>query len=256
MLAVAAANTALKAAGSAASSSPTEKNCGASKQNPRRFRFPRLRSLADGREGAQLRLARTDRAGVTSRIEAPSRARPSLAETAELPRKHGKNSSFAKEFRSLLESPAAALPEPLPERTREQIGCSDDQVDTPKARVVPELPELAPLEPLIRSFAVQRAPELVASRAQAEPFVGLAPLLQRLVRRIAWADTGTRSALHIELGAGAFEGMRILVTRAGGELTLELVTPRHLPAAELAERLEARLLARGVALRAVRIRDC
>jgi hypothetical protein len=191
---------------------------------------------------------------VTSRIVGPSRARSIPPESPEALRKHRKNSSFAKEFRTVLQVAAAARPEPKREAVAEQIGCSDDQVERRKRPLVPE-PEPVPLEPLVRSLAVQRAPALVASRVPAEPCV-VTQLIQRLVRRIGWAETGTRSAIQIELGAGAFEGMRILVTREHGALTLELVTRHQLPAAELADRLEERLLARGVALRAVRVRGC
>jgi hypothetical protein len=69
-------------------------------------------------------------------------------------------------------------------------------------------------------------------------------LIEQVVRRVVWGGDRRRGVVRIELD-GEFAGTSIALSGAGGELELELAAGPGLEARGLAERLLARLRARG-----------
>jgi hypothetical protein len=77
-----------------------------------------------------------------------------------------------------------------------------------------------------------------------------AVLAAEVLQRVAWGGDRRRGVARLELG-GEFAGAVVVVRSEGGEVALDLTLPTNLQGADLAERLSARLVARGLVVREV-----
>jgi hypothetical protein len=99
-------------------------------------------------------------------------------------------------------------------------------------------------------------PPAAAAIASGAPLVAVPidpMLLAGVVRRLVWGGDRRRGVARLELD-GAFAGMSILLTGEGRALEVELVAGPGLEGTRLAERLLARLGARGIAVRSCEVR--
>jgi hypothetical protein len=76
-------------------------------------------------------------------------------------------------------------------------------------------------------------------------------LLPEFVRRIAWSSDRRNGAVDLELGKGALEGARLLLTTAGTSVRARLEAPPGVDGDAWAERIRNRFHARGIALEAI-----
>jgi hypothetical protein len=103
----------------------------------------------------------------------------------------------------------------------------------------------------------QVAREQVAPAVPAPVAAGVAPLdavlAAEVLQRVAWGGDRRRGVVRLELG-GELSGAVVLVRGEGREISLELSLPGGRRAAELPERLMARLAARGLVVRELLVR--
>jgi hypothetical protein len=101
------------------------------------------------------------------------------------------------------------------------------------------------------SGATAAAPPPVEARAAAS----LEELLPTFVRQVGWGTEGDQGAIHLELGAGALSGARLVVQANAGRVHVTLSAPAGVHASvDLAawrDRIAARLAARGLDVGAV-----
>lgn len=153
-----------------------------------------------------------------------------------LPEKKAPGGSFDVAARVQKEVPR----EPRPRR-------EEDDLD-PMARRTAQLapPAFAP-----PAAAPTTSPEPTTVVAKAH--VSLEDLVPALVRRIAWAGDGRRGSVRIELGAGELAGGVLVVHAEGGKLRVELSVPSGVDPGAWRERLEKRLVARGLDVGSVEV---
>jgi hypothetical protein len=121
--------------------------------------------------------------------------------------------------------------------------------------------EEVPVDPLALSLAsaapVDRLAPLtttVAGAAAPAPAPPLdAVLAAEVLQRVAWGGDRRRGVARLELG-GELAGAVVVVRGEGREVSLELSLPAGARAAELPERLSARLAARGLVVRELVVR--
>jgi hypothetical protein len=82
----------------------------------------------------------------------------------------------------------------------------------------------------------------VATRAR----TSLEDLLPALVRKVAWSGDGKRGTVHMELGAGALAGGKLLIQADHGRVRIRLTAPEGASLADWRERIAGRLAARGL----------
>jgi hypothetical protein len=92
------------------------------------------------------------------------------------------------------------------------------------------------------------------SALEPAPRAEFASAVEELVRRIAWGGDRSSGTARIEFGAGRYRGGIILVHAEGRDVTIELELPNGADAAELGERLRARLEEKGINLTGLRSR--
>jgi len=133
-------------------------------------------------------------------------------------------------------------------RRREPLDVSAWDADSTRAlRGAPLLPiGAAPMCQV--SMAPSAAPE-------ARPVHSIETLLPEFVRRIAWSGDRSNGAVDLELGRGALLGARLLLTTEGGVVRARLEAPPGVDGEAWADRLRARLTARGIEVGAFDVRD-
>ena len=143
------------------------------------------------------------------------------------------------------------LPKPSAEPARfEALGVLDqpgsEQTDHELGEP-PLAPSLEPFAVLLGSIGAVDAPPLATeSRAAWLP----ERLAAEIVKSIAWGGDRRRGAARIELGGDRFDGTTVTIEVDGDRLRLGLDTPPGVDAAELRERLTARLERRGLSIEA------
>jgi hypothetical protein len=89
-----------------------------------------------------------------------------------------------------------------------------------------------------------------AGAVEVRAAASLEELLPALVRKVAWSGDGNRGAVHLELGAGALSGARVVVEADGARVRVSVMAPASVHAAVDLEawrdRIAARLAARGL----------
>jgi hypothetical protein len=113
------------------------------------------------------------------------------------------------------------------------------------------------LDPLTRVLAAPTRPAATSS----EPLPAAPPLpaeleklMLRLVRRVALGGDGRRTSARIEIGAGELAGATVTVHAERHELMVEIDLPSGIGAERFRERIEERLLGRGLELRELVVR--
>jgi hypothetical protein len=85
----------------------------------------------------------------------------------------------------------------------------------------------------------------------------LEDLLPALVRNIAWHAQGHRGVVHLELGAGALSGARLVIEADAGRVRITIAAPASIRASVdlsgWSERIAARLAARGLDVGSVEV---
>lgn len=117
------------------------------------------------------------------------------------------------------------------------------------------------LDPSVR-HAAQLAPPMQASdpppadaaKAEIARRGSLEELLPALVRRIAWGGDARRGSVRIELGAGQLAGGTVVVHADDGCVRVELTVPSGIDSGVWRERIERRLVARGLDVGSVDVR--
>lgn len=117
------------------------------------------------------------------------------------------------------------------------------------------------LDPSVR-HAAQLAPPMQASdpppadaaKAEVARRGSLEELLPALVRRIAWGGDARRGSVRIELGAGELAGGTVVVHADDGCVRVELTVPSGIDSGVWRERIERRLVARGLDVASVDVR--
>jgi hypothetical protein len=71
-------------------------------------------------------------------------------------------------------------------------------------------------------------------------------LVPELVRRIAWSGDGRRGTVRLELGAGPHAGTTVTVHSDGGKVRVLLEARGSSDTADLRDRIDRRLRARGL----------
>jgi len=96
-----------------------------------------------------------------------------------------------------------------------------------------------------------------AGNVEVRAAASLEELLPALVRNVAWSGDGTRGVVHLELGAGALSGARVVIEADGGRVRVSVTGPASVHAAVDLEawrdRIAARLAARGLEASSVEI---
>lgn len=87
----------------------------------------------------------------------------------------------------------------------------------------------------------------------ARSLAGLEPVLEQLVRAVAWSGDRRRGVARIELGGSSFGGAKLWIESHGNALRIELDAPAGVDASQLAARLTARLEARGLRVDELRV---
>lgn len=93
-----------------------------------------------------------------------------------------------------------------------------------------------------------------ASRGLTAHLPALDMLLQRLVRRVAWAGDGRAGTVRLELGAGELEGTTVVVHAEGGEVSVDVELSPGLDTQTWHRRIGDRLSASGLLVRELVVR--
>ena len=193
--------------------------------------------------------------------------------TPRTPAKSSKNPVTANNFRAALTSPSGAKFSERP------VGATPGQE---AKRIAPYPTQASPSDAPSRDFdrtAKRRGPYATHSALEApgvierpcfDPLSLLAQApaaseparlpepspawLSETIRRIAWGGDRKQGTARVELGAGPYAGSALQVEAQGGALHIELTAPPGVDAASLAQRIEARLEERGLAVASLRVR--
>jgi len=148
--------------------------------------------------------------------------------------------------------PERGAPEQRPEAERAAV-------QRPRARERPPYP-CDPLDPAFRQSAQNApfggpatAPLLPLTGPEVRPRASLEDLLPQIVKRIAWGGDARKGSVRMELGGGVLAGGTVLVHADEGRVRVELATPPGCDPAEWRRRIEARLVARGIAVDAIEV---
>lgn len=147
-------------------------------------------------------------------------------------------------------TPAASAEASLVERLpREQqpvdgaSGSADPVLENTGLLSDPMQRVLATLQPPQPSGAMQPPPALVVDQIAAN-----------LLRRFSYASQRGSGTVRLEFGAGAMAGGSLIVHCEGSDLRLELDAPDGLDSAELARRIEHRLISKGLSVAELSVR--
>lgn len=164
------------------------------------------------------------------------------AETAQWP--WGRNKDIVADD----DSPVRASKDEGRSEPRERHA-SSERADAGKEEDVP-VSLIDPMEfALARSTLAVTTPVTESARSLA----GLEPIVEQLVRAVAWSGDRRRGAARIELGGSSFGGAKLWIESDGNALRIELDAPPGVDASLLAARLTARLEARGLQVAQLRV---
>jgi hypothetical protein len=205
-------------------------------------------------------------------MSSPSRVapKPALALPEQDRRRSSYSRSLALDFSSILhlDPRLGQAPESQSDCNHEMAhsrGGGGENEGSPRQDLVGAASAEPVLDPLCLSLAStvgvkEVAPEHAAEVAPAVPGpmgVGGSPLdavlAAEVLQRVAWGGDRRRGVARLELG-GELSGVVVLVRGEGREISLELTLPGGRRAAELPERLMARLAARGLVVRELLVR--
>lgn len=100
------------------------------------------------------------------------------------------------------------------------------------------------------AIPVDSLPASTPPPVEARAAASLEELLPALVRKVAWSATGARGVVHLELGAGALSGTRLVIAADGGRVRVTIaasVSARSsVDLTGWRDRIAARLAARGI----------
>lgn len=145
------------------------------------------------------------------------------------------------------------------EMAHSQTGGAPDRPTAGREEMTSPREQPPAVDPLALSLATAPAAPLLAAEravsvapANGAPMTGAsvldAVLASEVLQRVAWGGDRRRGVARLELG-GELSGAVVVVKGEGREVSLEVSLPEGLHAADLPERLAARLAARGLAVR-------